>query len=181
MTHGVAVIEPGLLPCSGTSVPWARGDSHGLAAPAPPLALGPKVVGLIWLVERGKWDTRLVGLVLAGLVLARWFGLVVEELVARLGLVGCMNGMVVLLVMLANRLVVMPRAIAELLVVAAAMLCLMTPLPTAVAVAVECTLAPFASFATLTLATLAAFATVGTFACPVTWLTAVVTSSLLLS
>ena len=92
-----------------------------------------------------------------------------------------MNGMVVLLVMLANRLVVMPRAIAELLVVAAAMLCLMTPLPTAVAVAVECTLAPFASFATLTLATLAAFATVGTFACPVSWLAAVVTSSLLLS
>ena len=123
----------------------------------------------------------LAGLVLAGLVLARWFGLVVEELVARLGLVGCMNGMVVLLVMLANRLVVMPRAIAELLVVAAAMLCLMTPLPTAVAVAVECTLAPFASFATLTLATLAAFATVGTFACPVSWLAAVVTSSLLLS
>ena len=176
MTHGVAVIEPGLLPCSGTSVPWARGDSHGLAAPAPPLALGPKVVGLIWLV-----GLVLAGLVLAGLVLARWFGLVVEELVARLGLVGCGNGMVVLmLVLLANRLV-MPRAVAELLVVAAAMLCLMTPLPTVVAVAVECTLAPFASFVTLTLATLAAFATVGTFACPVTWLTAVVTSSLLLS
>ena len=176
MTHGVAVIVPGLLPCSGTSVPWARGDSHGLTAPAPPLALGPKVVGLIWLV-----GLVLAGLVLAGLVLARWFGLVVEELVARLGLVGCGNGMVVLmLVLLANRLV-MPRAVAELLVVAAAMLCLMTPLPTVVAVAVECTLAPFASFATLTLATLAAFATVGTFACPVTWLTAVVTSSLLLS
>ena len=176
MSHGVPVIVPRLLPCSGTSVPWTCGASHGLTAPAPSFALGPKVGGLIWLV-----GLVLAGLVLAGLVLARWFGLVVEELVARLGLVGCMNGMVVLLVMLANRLVVMPRAIAELLVVAAAMLCLMTPLPTAVAVAVECTLAPFASFATLTLATLAAFATVGTFACPVSWLAAVVTSSLLLS
>ena len=125
----------------------------------------------------------LAGLVLAGLVLARWFGLVVEELVARLGLVPfwtLLLAVLLLLLLLANRLV-MPRAVAELLVVAAAMLCLMTPLPTVVAVAVECTLAPFASFATLTLATLAAFATVGTFACPVSWLAAFVTSSLLLS
>jgi hypothetical protein len=128
----------------------------------------------------------LAGLVLAGLVLARWFGLVVEELVARLGLVPfwtLLLAVLLLLMPLVNRLV-MPRDIAELLVVAAAILCLMTPLPTAIAVAVECTLAPFApfaSFATLTLATLAAFATVGTFTCPVSWLAAAVTSSLLLT
>lgn len=124
-------------------------------------------------------------LVLVGLVLVGWFCLVVEELIVRLGLVGlglaaCVNGVIVLLLMLLTNRLAIPRAVAELLVVAAAMLCSMTPLPTAVAVAVECTTAPFASLSTLTLATLAALATVGTFACPVPWLTTSVTNPLLL-